>query len=64
MAVAAYAFFVADGLRYRLAQGDTDVFHRVVSVNMQIASGFDGQVDQTMARDLVQHVVKKTYAGG
>ena len=64
MAITANAFFVADSLRHRLSQSDAHVFHGVVSVDVQIAGGFDGQIDQAVARDLVEHVVKKTDAGG
>jgi hypothetical protein len=31
---------------------------------MQVASGLDVQVDEAMTRDLVQHVVEETDAGG
>ena len=64
MTVAADAFFVAHGLRHRLAQGDANVFHRVVAVNVQIAFAGNLQIDQAVASDLVQHVVEKTDAGG
>lgn len=60
--VAAYAFFVADGLGKCLTQGDADVFHRVVGIDMQIALGDDIQIDQTMARHLIKHVLKKRHA--
>lgn len=61
MAVATDAFFVADGFGKRLAEGDTDVFHRMVVVDMQIALAFDIQVDQPVTGDLIQHVLKKRY---
>ena len=63
MAVAANAFFVAHGFVHRLAEGDAHVFHRVVAVDVQVADGFDVQIDQAVAGDLVQHVVKKADAG-
>lgn len=46
-------------MRHRLAQSDAYVFHSMVPVYMQIAGGFDGQINQAVARDLIQHVVKK-----
>jgi len=46
-----------------LAEGNADVFHRVVTVNMKVAFGMDIEVDQAVAGDLVEHVVKKTNAG-
>ena len=64
MAVAADALFVANGLGKGLAQGDADVFHRVVGVDVQIAHGADVEVDQAMAADLVQHVLQKRHTGG
>ena len=51
------------GLVHRLAQRDADVLDRVVAVDMQVAIGLDVQVDQAVARDLVQHVVEKADAG-
>ena len=59
MAITANAFFVAHRLRDCLSQSDAHIFYGVVSVDMQIASGFDTEVDQTVTRDLIQHVVKK-----
>jgi hypothetical protein len=35
----------------------------VVTVDVQVANGFDVQVNQPVAGDLVQHVVKKADAG-
>ena len=64
MTITAQAFFVADRQRHRLAQGDANVFHRVMTVNMQVACGLDVQVDQPMAGNLIEHVVKKADAGG
>jgi hypothetical protein len=46
VAVAADAFFVAHGLVKCLTQRDAHIFHRVVSINMQIAIGLDVEVDQ------------------
>ena len=34
-----------------------------MAIDVQIALGLDIQVDQPMARNLVEHVVKKTDAG-
>jgi hypothetical protein len=34
----------------------------VVTVDVQITLSFDRQVDQTVAGDLIEHVVKKTNA--
>jgi hypothetical protein len=45
-----------------LAQRDAHVFHGVMAVDVQIAFGMDTLINQTMAGDLVQHVVKETNA--
>lgn len=63
MTVATDAFFVAHCFRKRLTQGDTDVLHRMVSIDMQVAAGFDLEVDQAVARDLVKHVIEKRHTG-
>ena len=62
MAVAADAFFVAYGLSHGLAQRNTDVFDRVVAVDMQIALAVHVQVNQAVAGNLVEHVVQKADA--
>ena len=62
MAVAKDALFVADGLGERLAQGDADVLHGVVVVDVQVALALDVQVDQPVPGDLVKHVLKKRNA--
>ncbi|MNE23006.1 hypothetical protein D3C80_1162400 [compost metagenome] len=59
MAVTADALLVADRLRKSLTQGDTDVFHGVVIVDMQVALALDIQVDQPVPGDLVKHVLKE-----
>ena len=64
MAVAGDALLVADRLVQGLAQSDTNVLDRVMGVDMQVAVGLNAQVDQSMARDLVQHVVEERQAGG
>ncbi len=62
--VAAQSFFVADGPGQRLSEGDADVFHRMVRVDVQVAGGFDFQINQAVTDDLVKHVVEKRNAGG
>ena len=48
----------------RLAQGDADILDRVMGVDVQIALGFDVQIDQAVAGDLVEHVVEEGQPGG
>ena len=64
VAVARQAALVAHRLLDRLADGNAHVFHRVVAVDVQIALALHIQIDQAVARDLVQHVVEKADAGG
>lgn len=64
VAIAANAFFVAHGLGNGLAQGDADVFDRVVAIDVQVALALHIQVDEAVSSDLVQHVVQKTNPGG
>ncbi len=47
-----------------LAEGDAHVLDGVVIVHVQVAIGADGQVDHGVARDLVEHVVEESDAGG
>ena len=63
VAVAADALLVASRLGKGLAEGDADVLDRVVRVDVQIALGADVEVDQAMARDLVEHVLEKRNPG-
>src|SRR5262245_6855972 len=60
----AYALLVADRLRHRLAEGDPDVLDGVVGVDVQVALRLDVEVEQAVARDLVEHVVEERHAGG
>ena len=64
VAVAGDAALVAHGLGHRHAQRDADVFDGVVAVDVQVALAFDVQVDQAVARHLVEHVVEEADAGG
>ena len=64
VAVAPQTLFVTHGLGDGLAQGNSDVLDRMMSVDMQIAPGVHFQVDHAMARNLVQHVVEERHPGG
>jgi hypothetical protein len=64
MTEAAHAGFVANRLGKGLAQGDADVLHRVVAIDVQIALCLDVQVQHAMAGHLVEHVLEKGHAGG
>ncbi len=62
-AVAADTALVAQSLGQSLTKGDAGVFDRVVVVDVQVAGGTHFHVDQRMAGQLIQHVVKKFDAG-
>ena len=62
MAVTANAFLVANGLAECLTHRDTNVFHRMVIVDFQVALALDVQVDQPVPGDLVEHVLKERHA--
>ena len=57
------ALLVASRLGERLTEGDADVLDRVVRVDVQIALGVDIEVDEAVARDLVEHVFQKWNPG-
>ncbi len=54
---------LAQGLGQGLAEGDADVLIGVVVVDVGVALGLNLQVDQAVAADLVEHVVKERHAG-
>ena len=62
-AIAADAALVAQRLGQRLPKGDAAILDRVVVVDVQIALGAHGDVDQRVARQLVQHVVEEADPG-
>ena len=64
MAVAGNAALVAHGGLERLADGNAHVFHGVVAVNVQITHAVHVQINQAVAGNLIEHVVKKADAGG
>ena len=62
-AVAVDASLIAERFFDGLTEDNPYVFDRVVSVDVQVAVGFDVEIDQAVASQKVEHVVKKTYAG-
>jgi len=48
----------------RLAQGDADVFGRVMPVNVEVAAGLDVEIEHAVLGDLGQHVVQEPNARG
>ena len=62
MAVATDASLV-ERLIQRLTQRDADVLNRVMGIDVQIARSPDRKVNQPVARNLIEHVIKKRQAG-
>ncbi len=64
VSVTAQSLLVAPGLRQRLANGDADILDRMMRIDMQIALGFDLEIDESVARYLIEHMIEKRNAGG
>ena len=64
VAEAADADLVAERLAQRLAEHDRGVLDGVVGVDVGVALGLDGQVDQRVPAERVEHVVVEADAGG
>lgn len=64
MAITGQSLFVTPGLGQRLPDGDTDILHRVMRIDMEIAIGLHIKIDQAMTGNLVEHVVEERYASG
>ncbi len=52
------------GLLQRLAEGDADVFDRVVLIDVQIALGLHVQIDRRVLGQQREHVIEEADAGG
>jgi len=63
VAEAAYAGLVADRPGERLPQRDADVLDGVMRVDVQVALGLDVEVEQGVARHLVEHVLEERQPG-
>ena len=63
IAIALDAGALAQRLGHRLADGDAGILGGVVEVDMQIALRLHLEIDQAVARELLQHMVEKADAG-
>ena len=63
LAVAGDALPVAERFRERGAQRQPDILGGVVLVDVQVAVAVQGQVEQAVARQLLEHVVEEADAG-
>src|SRR5205814_22740 len=62
-AIAVDAALVADGLFDRLTQHDADIFDGVMRIDVKVPLGLDGEIDQAVARQQVEHVIEEADAG-
>ena len=62
--VASDPLLVAQRLVEAAPQTDPDVFDRVVMIHVQIADGFDLQIEESMSSKQGQHVIEETNARG
>ncbi len=62
-AVAADALFVAERLGQHLAERDAGILHRVVKIHLDVALGFEIEVEETMPGEEREHVIEKRDAG-
>jgi hypothetical protein len=46
-----------------LSEGDPYVLDRVMVIDVKVAFGLYIHIDQTVPRELIQHVVEEAYAG-
>ncbi len=60
MSITTNPSLIADSLCYRLSKTDTDIFHRMMRVDMQIACRFDFQIECTMFGEKSKHVIQET----
>ena len=56
------AKLVAHGFGKRLAEHDANVFDGVVCVDLEISLRLHGEVEQSMARERIEHVIEERDA--
>ena len=56
--------FLPSGFEHGFAERDAGVFDGVVLIDVEIAFGFDVQIESAVARDEIEHVVEEADAGG
>ena len=61
--VAGDAFLVAQGLGEALAENNADILNRVMGIDVQVATCLHLDIEQPVARHLVEHVLEKGHSG-
>jgi hypothetical protein len=56
------SFHISEGLKVGLAKANPYVLDGVMTVDLEIAFGFDAQIEQAVTGHMVQHVVKEADA--
>ena len=59
MPVAHNALLIANRFVKRLPEGYADVFHRVVSIDVQVSIGLDIKIYLTVSGNLIQHMLEE-----
>ena len=54
---------ISQGLGKGLAQSDAHILVGVMVVDMRVTNGMDIEINQSVAADLVKHVIKKRHTG-
>ena len=64
MAIAHQTFFVADCLGHCLPEYDADILDGMVGIDFQIATGLNTQINHSVPRYLIEHMLEERDAGG
>src|SRR5690606_37586941 len=64
IAIAGDSSLVTQGLTNRLAEDDSDIFDRVVDIDVNVAGGANGEVNQGVLGERGEHVVEERHRGG
>jgi hypothetical protein len=54
--------FVAESNRKRVAKSDANIFNSVVSIDLEIAFGFNDEIETSVTTKLGEHVIKERNA--
>jgi hypothetical protein len=64
VAITAHAALVADGLGERLADGDPDILHGVVSIDVEVSARRNVEIKSAVSGHLVEHVIRDYEVDG